>query len=252
MLPKTKKYSQKIKFLILLATLSLMTVPGISMGNTETGAENHPRNAMFITLGKPLHYNLLVGADCPYLRNFSFSAHYKTKLFGFLSIEPFYMFARSNNFPRFFDDEQKRHDYIMSTNRNIFPLHKWERVYTHSIGLRLHYNFVDNDRWFFSFNVAGGLLTTESSYFEVYASFIYYPPPFRVFSYETSSKMNVRHSGFFYMPGIQLRRYLMNNFFVGVDFYLQYFPWRDDFATRKGMPAMPHNWNFGLILGRSF
>jgi len=159
--------------------------------------KNFEKNALLISLGKPLFTDAYLRK-----RNVSLSMSYQYRFMKSFSLEPFYLYAQNNSYPSFFGDEDKLDNYIRAM-KEIDPFYaSWDNVYTHSLGIRLHFSFIHNPRWYFSFNFATGYFLSMSSQHSL-SFFEYTFPPYQVINYGTNYYKRWNRE-LFIMPGLLL------------------------------------------------
>ena len=147
------------RFLTVLFVGMCLHVSGSEPERWEWGSETRV-HSLFLSMGKPL----FTSKTTPQKNFFSFSAHYQYRISSSFAIVPFYLYSQSDGFPDFFNDKQKL-DALIRQKRPYLAMDivDYQNIFTHSVGLRLHFAFIDNRRWYLTFNLAGGYFISESS-----------------------------------------------------------------------------------------
>jgi len=203
--------------------------------------ERSAKNSFYISFGMPLFTDAYTTR-----RNLSLALGYHYRFLRSFAIEPFYLYAQSNNFPDFFADKVKLDQYIRD-NISMQKPSEWTEVYVHSIGARLHFAFINNPRWYFTFNFAMGYFASESA-----IHFLTTMRPVEPFDYVAAFHQR-RNYGWFSMPGLMLKRNLGNKFSVGIHLAGYFIRWPENGAlTLVDLPVLPNHWNATITFGRAF
>ena len=239
------------KFLTVVFVGMCLQVSGSEPDRWEWGSETR-EHALFLSVGKPL----FTGKTTPQKNFFSFSAHYQYRISSSFAIEPFYLYSQSDCFPDYFNDKQKL-DALIRQRRSYLAMDivDYQNIFTHSVGLRLHFAFIDNRRWYLTFNLAGGYFISESSMHSlptVMFNWDLITGDAWIIDYIAEYIQGVRHDGFFTMPGVQLQYIFGNGYFVGLDIY-KYAFWPTKPAwDHRYMPVAPDMWNAAITFGIRF
>ncbi|HAJ99916.1 MAG TPA: hypothetical protein DCM62_07815 [Bacteroidales bacterium] len=178
-------------------------------------------------------------------RTFSLSLGFQYRFLRSLAIEPFYLYAQNNSFPDFFNDMVKLDRYIRD-NLSMSKRPQWEEIYLHSFGARLHFAFINNPQWYFTFNFAMGYFESESATHSLTSVVHAYP-----FNYVATFHQR-RNYGWFTMPGLMLKRNLGNRFSLGIHLTGYFFIDTRDIWFPKDKPVFPNHWNTSITFGRAF
>ncbi len=206
--------------------------------------EDIKQKSIFISIGKPWHPDMTSN-----LKNVSLSLNYQNRFAESFAYELSYTYSQSNSFPKFFNNSQQLNDYLLSQNGfDIVFNSQWSDVFTHSFGLKMHYAFINNKKWFFSFNIAGGYFFTKSSSHEI-DDFFYNSQSGEIINYENSIDKG-KTSDVFYSPGIQLNYTLPKNFIIGLDFIYYRVNIKDSIYST--FPVIPDYYNIAIIFGKKF
>ena len=239
------------KFLTMLFVGMCLQVSGSEPDRWEWGSETR-EHALFLSVGKPL----FTGKTTPQKNFFSFSAHYQYRISSSFAIEPFYLYSQSDGFPDFFNDKQKL-DALIRQKRPYLAMDivDYQNIFTHSVGLRLHFAFIDNRRWYLTFNLAGGYFISESSIHDIKSSRFemdIITGDVWIIDYTTEHIQGVRHDGFFTMPGVQVQYIFGNGYFVGLDIYMYAFLHNKQAWDFRKLPLFPDKNNAAIVFGRRF
>lgn len=102
---------------------------------------------VFLGVGKPEFVEFLSESE----RNYGVSLFYLNKFTQAFSIGVNYSFGRSNSFPSFYDDSQKRIDFILSQNGyDVHEKTQWFKTNVHTFGPFLDYTFINNLKWYWA------------------------------------------------------------------------------------------------------
>jgi hypothetical protein len=207
--------------------------------------QDYEKKAVLFSLGRPLFTDAFTRK-----RNISFSLNYQYRFLKSFSLEPFYLYAQNNSYPSFFSDEAKLDRYIRSMEEPEYFYASWDEVYTHSLGLRLHFSFIHNPRWYFSFNFATGYYFSLSSLHSL-SFFEYTIPPYQVTNYGTSYYRRW-NKGLFIMPGLLLNYSTKNRYSFGIHLTGYFFNDTKEIWYPEDMPVFPNHWNASLVFGKTF
>jgi hypothetical protein len=238
------KFCMKTIIVLFLNCLYLVTAAQDSKAIHTV--QDYEKKALLISPGKP-HFTDAFTSK----RNISLSMSYQYRFMKSFSLEPFYLYAQNNSYPSFFNDEEKLDKFIRSMeDPEMFYIYaNWDEIYTHSLGLRFHFSFVHNPRWYFSFNFATGYYLSLSSIHSL-SFFEYTFPPYQITNYGTDyyRKWN---RGLFIMPGILLNYSTKNRYIFGLHLTGYFFNEKKDWSL-EDMPVLPNHWNASLVLGKAF
>jgi hypothetical protein len=214
--------------------------------------ERGGKNSFYISFGKPLFTDAFITK-----RNFSLALSYHYRFIRSFAIEPFYLYAQNNSYPNFFGNQAELDRYIRSMTGPNMLYATWDEVYTHSLGARLHFAIINNQRWYFSFNFASGYFSSLSS--KHYLSDLLYelhfhpglPEPDFVVTYYRTRQHSRWNNGVFIMPGLLLNYQTRNGFLFGLHLTGYFFNEREP-LTLEAKPVFPNHWNASLVFGKSF
>ncbi len=209
--------------------------------------QDYEKKAVLISLGKPLFTDAFARK-----RNISLSMSYQYHFMKSFSLEPFYLYAQNNSYPSFFNDEEKLDRFIRSMEdpEMFYVYAMWDEIYTHSLGLRFHFSFVHNPRWYFSFNFATGYFFSLSSTHSL--SYIYYNwPSFEITDYGTNYHRRWNKQ-LFIMPGVMLNYNTKNRYIFGLHLTSYFFKDTKEIWFPEDLPVFPNHWNASLVFGKAF
>ncbi|HSV77127.1 MAG TPA: hypothetical protein VLH37_08885 [Bacteroidales bacterium] len=228
--------------LLLTLLLSGLTLLAVAQDVPENQSTTKPERSHFsISAGIPTFVDAF-----SWKRTFSLSLGFQYRFLRSFAIEPFYLYAQNNDFPDFFDDKVKLDLYIRD-NIRMNKFSEWKEIFLHSFGARLHFAFINNPRWYFTFNFAMGYYVSESA-----SHFLTSMRPSYPFDYIAAFHQR-RNSGWFSMPGLMLKRNLGNRFSLGIHLTGYFFRWPENGALSPAdMPVLPEHWNASITFGRAF
>jgi len=202
------------------------------------------KQLIYVSLGKPI---FTTGYSSK--TDYCVSLNYQNRFSKSFALEGFYTFANSNNFPSFFDNPVELDTYLRSQiDFDIFSNSLWAKISVHSIGAKIHYAFINNDKWFFSFNLSGGVFFSKSSdhLLESWGT----DSEGRILRYTNSiRKGNI--SGLFYEPSLQLQRTFRQQYLIGLKLGAHLIRETDN-MTVENAPVLPIYYNLSLLLGKHF
>jgi len=206
------------------------------------GQDNNNQKVVFITIGKPWHPDISKN-----LNTLSFSVNFQNRFVENFAYEPFYTFAKSNSYPMFFNDKVKLNRYLLSQIKHeiIFNTSLWSDIFTHSLGIKTHYAFVNSNNWFFSFNFSVGYFLSKASKFEI-GKISHNSQTGEIYTYE-SSVLEDKFSGLFIGPGIQVNYSLTKKIIIGIDLNAHFSQLSDEKFSK--VPEIPDYYNLAIILG---
>ncbi len=182
--------------------------------------------------------------------NFSAGLTYQYRPFKAFAFDGFYPYSQSNSNPGFFYDKNKLHDYILSQNVNNFtPI--WSEVYTHLLGLRVHYSIINTNKWHLSLNFAHGVSFSKSSY-QGYKYWSWHPTTGQIIDYELADGRIGSIWGDFTSPGLQLLINVFKDFIFGISRSLVYFKTNKTTEILNSVPVWPDFINFSIMVGKIF
>lgn len=205
------------------------------------------------TESKNKFFNLYTGKpwfpDKDYnLHNFSIGMGFQNRFSESFAYEGYYTFSQSNNYPNFFDNKTTLNGYLLSQkDYDIVFNSLWSDVYVHNLGLKIHYAFINNPKWFFSFNLAGGFSFSKSSKHEI-LNWTYNEEDGQMLAYE-NTVLKDKLSNFYFSPGVQVSHLIYKEYHLGLDFSFVNVP---DTDKTLSAPVLPLYYNASLILGKKF
>ena len=211
----------------------------------KEGPGKEKLNAFAISLGKPWYPDMSRN-----FKNNSISFLYSKNLNHLFSFDIFYSYAQANNYPDFFSNTERLDSYIMALNYWDLMSLTWDEIYDHSMGIKGHFLFVHNNRWFVSANLAGGVFTSWSSA-HVLPAFRYNYTLDKVIEYETAYFEN-RLNGYFYMPGVTVKYNLHKSLFIGLDIGSYRFVDKKDVWHIDELPVSSDKYMISFNLGFKF
>ncbi len=232
------------KLLIILSSCIYILSPAQDSSVIQP-KQNFEKNALLVSLGKPLFTDAYLKK-----RNISLSMSYQYRFMKSFSLEPFYLYAQNNSYPSFFSDARKRDNYIRAMKEIDLFYASWDNVYTHSLGIRLHFSFIHNPRWYFSFNFATGFYFSLSSLHSL-SFFEYTFPPYQVTNYGTNYYKRW-NKGLFIMPGLLLNYSTKKLYFFGLHLTGYFFNDTNEIWLPEDMPVFPNHWNASIVFGKAF
>ena len=104
-------------------------------------------------------------------RDFTLGTSYLNRFSESFSYEVFYHFARSSEFPEFYGNQQETLNFynellpeVSEDPSELVFYSLWQKINAHFLGARIHYSFINSNRWYLSFNLGGGICNGKSSY----------------------------------------------------------------------------------------
>ncbi len=192
--------------------------------------------------------------------NFSAGLIYTYRPFKTFAFDGFYLYSQSNSFPSYFDDKQRLHNYLMSQNGFRFII-GWSEVYTHSIGLRVHYSIISNNKWHLSLNFAFGGFYSKSSY-QGFKYWSWHPTTGQIIDYEFADRDQGSVFDSFVSPGLNLHYNFYDDFIIGINPGLFYSGIKTGteaiidglpvIIPIKTAPVLPDFINLSIIVGKKF
>jgi hypothetical protein len=225
-----------MKNVFLILVLCLINVTAYSQFQKDRYA--------FIGVGAPLVVGMFFED-----RQINLEAGVVYKLFPALAIEGRYTYTQGNQIPNYHRDYDKMFEFLSKNESKWFA--GLNSMYLHSIGPKIHYTFVSNPKWLFSFSMASGISFANSSRFSL-KSFKY--------SYNSGTGestlveyegdfINEKETGIFFSPELNLHRQLSEKYIF--KFSTGVFKQREtgDIAT---LPWDPYYFHFNFGLGIRF
>jgi len=192
--------------------------------------------------------------------NFSVGLTYQYRPFRAFAFDGFYLYSQSNSYPSFFNDKNRLHDYILSRNINNFTW-IWSEVYTHSIGLRVHYSIISTNKWHLSLNFAFGGFFSKSSY-QSFKYWSWHPTTGQIIDYELADMEQGSVFDTFVSPGLNLHFNFYKNFIIGINpglFYSGietgtegYWNGLPVIIPIETVPVIPDFINLSIMVGKKF
>lgn len=206
------------------------------------------KESIILEIGKPFFYDVTgekksLTAGISYLNKFSETFAY----------EAFYHYAQSNNYPSFYNSKMELEEYYLQEFKdgaddiNLYYDSLWSSIYAHFLGGRIHYSFVNSEKFFFSFNVGMGLYIGKSSN-NIFENLTITQEMDRVISLDVRKEMETITTPFF-APGIQAAYSFTTTYSAGIkiDFYTLYTS-NEQLQT----PVLGEHYNLALSLGYNF
>jgi len=226
-------------------TIILLFITLIFTYNIVDAQEKKEKQVFFIGIGKPWF------PDKDYnLRNYTLSINYQNRFSESFALEGFYIYAQSNNYPSFINNPQQLDQFLRSQKRNdiLFNLF-WSDIYTHSIGAKIHFSFVNNKKFFFSFNFSSGMVFSKSSIHNV-VSLEYNQQTGAIINY-TNEFLRDTDTQIFYGPGLQFQYTLPRNYIIGLE-AMGYFARQKEKNRIITIPVITNYYNLSILVGKKF
>lgn len=177
--------------------------------------------------------------------NLSLTIEYENRFAQSFAYSLFVMYARNESYPAFYNNTAKLESFLYKQDPDAVFFLPWSEVSTLAGGIKLHYAFVNNSKWFFSFYLGTGLLNSKSSAF--YVSQVDFTG--NQITYLDYKQVSGDASAIFLSPGLTLDFMFSKNFFVGFD--INILEYRDSKKVND-LPVLPGFFNIGLSLGKKF
>lgn len=184
------------------------------------------------------------------LRNYALSVNYQNRFAESFAIEGFYTYAQSDNYPSFINNPQQLDQFLRGQKYyDILFNSLWSDIYTHSIGAKIHFSFVNNKRFFFSFNFSGGIIFSKSSSF-ILNSFGFDSQTGSIINY-TNEFLKDTDTQIFYGPGLQFQYTLPKNYIIGIE-ATGYFSKQKEKGGIITIPVISNYYNLSILFGKKF
>ena len=219
----------------------LLLIPFILIATIALGQNQ----SIYFSVGKPSFPDVFKNE-----KNISFGVHYQNRFSESFAYEVNYQYAHSNNYPDFFNAEEKLNNYLLNQyNWDIVTNAAWSKIQTHTFGIKLDYLFVNNQKFLFGFNLEFGYLFSSSSRFDV-IRWSNDADTGKVSSYD-SKTLKGKANKFFYGLSVQFQYTLYKNFVVGIaPEYLN--PFDNNMDHYEDIPVLPNHYNLCITLGKRF
>jgi hypothetical protein len=213
--------------------------------NIMNAQEKNKKQFFFIGIGKPWF------PDKDHnLKNYTLSINYQNRFAESFALEGFYTYAQSNNYPSFINNPQQLDQFLRAQKRNDILFNSfWSEIYTHSIGAKIHFSFVNNKKFFFSFNFSSGMMFSKSSIHNV-LSFEYNQQTGAIINY-TNEFLKDTDAQIFYGPGLQFQYTLPSNYIIGLE-AMGYFARQKEKNGIITIPVITNYYNLSILVGKKF
>lgn len=201
-------------------------------------AQENKERSWFIGLGKPYFPNNFNSSE----NSISFSLGFKKELSDSFSLETLYTYAKADDLPDFYNNSEVLDQYLL--NGGVLGFTDWCNIQNHFIGAGIHFSFVNNEKWFFSFKLNGGMVYSKSNTFFV-SEFSYDPVTAEILWYK-SEKLHEQLTTFYFEPGFQTHYSIYKDYFIGMDLGMY------QEVTNKLRRNDSYNFNGQVILGKKF
>ncbi|WP_442846647.1 hypothetical protein [Leeuwenhoekiella sp. H156] len=170
------------------------------------------------------------------------------------SFETFYHFASSSEFPEFYGNQQETLNFYnellpeVSEDPSSLAFYSlWHKINAHFLGVRIHYSFINSNRWYLSFNIGGGLYNGKSSYNSL-DELIFSTEIGKITAYSEilTTKTETK---FFFSPSIHTFYRFHKKLHIGLNFDLYSIPIKSGVTD---IPVSGDHYNVSLTLGHSF
>jgi len=213
--------------------------------NIINAQEKNKKQILFIGAGSPV----FMDKDRA-LNNYAFSINYQNRFSESFALDGFYSYAQSNNYPGFINNSQQLDQFLRNLkNSEIFERTLWSSIYTHSIGAKIHYSFVNNNKFYFSFSYSGGIIFSKSSIFNL-KSIEYNPATGSILNY-TDEISKDTDTQLFYGPGLSFQYTLPKNYIVGFE-ATGYFAKQKESGGLITIPVITDYYNLSILFGKKF
>lgn len=218
----------------LLIILFLLTINNIAAQKQE----------VFLSLGKATFTDKFKNTG-----NFSIGAHYLNKTFSSFGFEGYLEYNQSNNLPELVNNTNQLDVFIKNlTIENIIGETLWSNINYFGLGTRVHYTFVNKERFFFSFFGGIGYHFSESKVF-VLSRFSHTQNTGQITDFDSSIKKE-KESAFFTTIGLRFTYAIQKKYTVGV--ILNYHSMLLNDENFSKILLLTNNYNLGLTIGKQF
>ena len=202
-----------------------------------------------IELGVPF-FNDISSND----KDYTLGTAYVNRFSESFSYEVFYHFARSSQFPEFYGNQQKTLNFynellpeVSEDPSSLVFYSLWHKINAHFLGSRIHYSFINSNRWYLSFNIGGGVYSGRSSYNSL-DELIVSTETGKITAYSEilTTKTETK---FFFSPGIHTFYRFYRKLHIGLNFDLYSIPKKSGLTD---IPVSGDHYNISLTLGHSF
>jgi len=211
----------------------------------KSNAQENANQNFSLTLGKPIFSEATQDAQ-----NFSVGFNYQNRFSNFFAFDVFYTYAQVSNLPSYIDDPQRLNQEILSLTGSLsaFFATDWSRIRNHSLGSKIHFLFVNNEKW--SFSLFGGFgYNFSNSKQHVLLNNTFDQETLQIISFENEIETE-SYNNFFGMYGLQTHYSFYKKYIIGLEVsFLSAFM---DNETWDSINRLPNYYNFSLMLGFKF
>lgn len=233
--------AKSIYILSLIAVFLFFTV--------ESTAQIEKKSNFSFGIGKPMHPDMDIDE-----KGLLLALNYRHNLTRFFNWSVFLHRTTANSELDFFDDKDRLIEYVNSSE--LFGIATdWNSIETYSLGLRLHFPFINNSKHYFSISGAYGFYTSKStgqgfsevtttSRFTLDGEFI----DSMITDVVTAERSAVKTEPFI-MPALEYHYTFNNDYSVGIEanFLLD-----QDSEGITTHPVLANYYSFSLLLGKRF
>jgi len=180
---------------------------------------------------------------------FSLGTHYLNKTFNSFSFEGYLEYAQSNNLPNFVDNKSQLEVFVKSkTKDNIVESTSWSSIRYLGLGTRVHYTFVNNNKFFFSFFGGIGYHYYNSKLFLI-REYFYKKDTGQIIDFE-SELISEKDSSFFTTLGLRFTYAIQKKYTVGI--LANYHATLVNDANFSNILLLTNNYNLAFTIGKQF
>lgn len=220
----------------------ILSIVLIFLSNTLVQSQENKN--LSVSFGKPFF-----SESSQDVNNISLGINYQNRFSNSFAIDVFYTYAQVNNLPEFIDNPQRLEEEILNYNaNNIFFSTDWSRIRNHSLGSKLHFLFVNNNKW--SFSLFGGFgYNFSKSKKHMILSFSYDLETLQTLSFENEITAE-NFNSFFGTYGLQTHYSFFKNYLIGLE--VSFLSALVNNQTFPDLNKLPDYYNINLLLGYKF
>lgn len=180
---------------------------------------------------------------------FSLGTHYLNKTYKSFGFEGYLEYAQSNNLPNFLDKKDQLEAFVKSkTKANIVESTLWSSIRYLGLGTRVHYTFINNNNFFFSFFGGVGYHYSEAKVFFL-NRFTYNQNTGQVIDFD-SELLREKDSSFFTSVGLRFTYAIQKKYTVGI--LANYHAVLVNDANFSNILLLTNNYNLAFTIGKQF